>query len=234
MLHGMRYSFVFLALAAGLLRDCKAEHVWIVPEPIGSDGQVHVCPHGGSQPEHVPDLFKVKLWKITEANGCESVPLMNGKESLITCEGVSVPGATFALSHDCGVSFSGGAISRTVLHAKAYTSADPSTWRLLHRKRLLLEIASVRDRDAFTFTVNFNGHPVANPRISIRGSDGFVREVQGNSAGQVTCSLPQSGLYGLVTTYIDERPGMPGDQGFVKTRHFSTLTLPVEVIPQGR
>ncbi len=234
MLHQSLRVTVLFVLAAGLLRECRAEHLWIVPEPIGFDGRVHVCTHHGLQLDQVPHLLGIQLWRISGERGDESVQLAGGTESLVASEGVSDTGLTYMLSHDCGLSSIGVESSRTLLHAKAYTSADPSTWRPLPRKRLPLEILAARDREAFTFTVNFTGRPVANPRVTVHGPDGFQCESEGNSEGQVSCVLPQSGMYGLTTSFIDLRPGKIDGEEFSKTHHFSTLTLPVEVIPPGK
>lgn len=232
MFHKALRATVLFMLASGLLGECRAEHLWIVPEPIGFDGRVHVCTHHGL--DQVPHLLKIELWRISDVRGCESVQLAGGRKSLVASEGVGDPGLTYMLSHDCGLSSIGVASSRTLLHAKAYTSADPSTWRPLPRKRLPLEILPARDREAFTFTVNFTGRPVANPRVTVHGPDGFQCESEGNSEGQVSCVLPQSGMYGLTTSFIDLRPGKIDWEEFSKTHHFSTLTLPVEVIPPGK
>jgi hypothetical protein len=145
MLHKSLRAAVLFLLAAGLLCDCRAEHLWIVPEPIGFDGRVHVCTHHGLQLDQFPHLLKIQLWRISDVKGCESIQLADGRESLVASEGVSDRGSTYVLSHVCGLSLSGVESSRTLLHAKAYTSVDPSTWRPLRRKRLPLEIVSARD-----------------------------------------------------------------------------------------
>lgn len=224
-------AMVLLMLASGLQPVCRAEHLWIVPEPVGFDGRVHVYPCQGRHPDQIPHVFRIQLWRISDVKTCKSVELASEKESLISIDVANDPGAIYVLSHDCGVNSAGGEPNRTLLHAKSYTSADPSTWRPLRVKRLPLEIVPTRDRERFTFAVTFNGNPVANPMISVCGPDGFKCDVKGDAEGRVTCGLPQSGMYGLCTTLVDSQPGTIEGRRFSGTRHYSTLTVPVEVIP---
>lgn len=229
------HGIVFFALASAVFPECRADHLWIIPEPVGFDARVHVCINHEWQPDRLQRLSKAQLWRISDVKACKPVEVAIDEKSLIAKGLTDDPGSTYAMSYDCGVSFTDGEPNRVYLHAKSHTSADLSTWRTLcDAKRFPLEIVSTRDRNRFKFSVSFNGKSLAYPVVTVRGPDAFVREVQGDAQGQFSCELPQSGMYGICTTFVDSRPGDLGGQAFIETRHLSTLTLPIEVIPSRK
>lgn len=232
MYHKLLHGVVVFVMASAASPRCQADHLWIMPEPVGFDAKVHVYLNPGSQPDRLQRLHKARLWRISDLKSCSPVEFAIAEESLVANGLMDDPGSTYVMSHDCGVSFTGGKPNRIYLHAKLHTSADHSTWRPVGgAKRLPLEIVSTRDRDRFKFSVSFNGKSLAHPTVTVRGPDAFACEVHCDAQGQFTCEFPRSGMYGICTTFVDSNPSELGEQTFVETRHLSTLTLPIEVIP---
>ena len=231
LLHGI----VVFVMGLALLPECRAGHLWIIPEPAGFEAKVHVCIDHRWHPFQLQRLSRTQIWRMSDVRKCMPVEFAIAEKSLVADGLTNDPGSTYVMSLDCGVTSAGGEPNRICLHAKSHTSADHSTWRTVcDAKRLPLEIVSTRDRHRFKFSVSFNGKSLANPVVTVRGTDAFLHEVQGDEQGQVICELPQSGMYGISTAFVDSRPGEFGGQKFVETRHFSTLTLPIEVIPSRK
>ncbi|MDB5341626.1 MAG: hypothetical protein JWP89_3 [Schlesneria sp.] len=219
---------------AWLTSIASAQLVWLVPE---TDVDAKVCVHtAASAPLDGPDLDKlaaVQLWRICERRKVESVAISRDGNSVWVAATAEDSGSTYCLSLDCGVSPLAGESERTITHAKAQTSADPSTWRPFRdSKRLPLEIIPKLDRSKYGFTVLSFGRPQPNATVEVFGPDSCKLIGETDEDGCAFFDLPHSGLYGAWARSVDLTKHEFGERPYSRTTHLSTLTLPIEVVPR--
>ena len=227
-----------VALTAGVASQAAAHFLWLVPEAISVDAKVHVYFSDGAHPDR-PELLdkvaKVQVWRMTEQRKFESVAVTKGENSLCASGLPNDMGSTYGLSHDYGISSKSGDPKRIFFHAKAHTSADPATWKSVRdAKRLPLEIVPTREGMKYAFTVLSSGPPLAKATVTVTGPDSLKLTAETDEQGRAVFELPQSGLYGIWTKLVDPAKGELDGKPFVETRHLSTLSLPIEVIPSKK
>lgn len=228
-------TMLTMVVVLSVVSPAMAHFLWLVPEPVSANAKVHVYFSDGAHPDR-PELLdrvkSVRVWRLSGAKTFEAVEFSRTEDALCASLPANDSGSTYGLSHDYGISTKTGEPRRILFHAKAHTSADPSTWLAVRdAKRLPLEIVSARDGLKHVFTVMSNGQPLAKAGVTVTGPDSFKVTAETDDAGRVSFDLPQSGSYGLWTKLVDSSKGELDGKPFTQTTHLSTLTLPIEVIP---
>lgn len=92
--------------------------------------------------------------------------------------------------------------------------------------RLDLELVPV-SAGANTFTVVYQGQPVANAEVTLFSAEGWNRKFKAGADGRVTVLTPWAGQYVLEVTHLDKTPGEHAGRAHTSVRNVSTLTFTV-------
>jgi hypothetical protein len=227
-----RLTAVAMLSVTWMASYASGQTLWLAPE---SDGEMKVhCYFSGfeDRANFVDKVSITQVWRTNERERCEPVFLRNGGNSFWVCDQDEGLASTYWLSHDFGISEMDGVPERVFLHAKTHTSADPSTWRYVTKpKHFAIEIIPRREKFNHRFTVLSVGRPLAEAKVNMLGPDSFKQTGDTDENGEVTFELPQSGMYGLRVRSVHSQKGLVDGRSFVQTVHVSTLSLPLEVIP---
>ena len=226
---------VSILLLTAMVSPAASQTLWLASEWDG-EAKVHCyLTDVQNRTEWMNQVSATQVWRTNERRKCDPVILRKGGDSFSFSDRDEGDGSTYWLSHDFGVSTVKGKPERSLLHAKAHTSADPSTWRYVSKHRgLPVEIVPNRENLNHRFIVLVAGWPLAKATVDIIGPDSFHQSGHTNADGAVTFDLPQSGLYGLRVSSVHTEEGELNGRSFAQTVHVSTLTLPLEVMPDMR
>ena len=228
----LQIGLCLVALLLSETSDAAANGAWLIPDAMSNTTRLHICFSDNVQAALLDKMETMRVWRLMEQRKVEFVDVTRNESSICLDAITDDAGTTYGLTHDFGISSDAGGEKRVFLHAKAHTSADPSTWKSVRdAKRLPLEIVSLREGLKHAFVVLSDGRPLAEAVVCVNGPDAITLSAKTDDQGRVVFEFPQSGLYGVWTELVDPRSGELGGKGYMETRHRSTLTLPIEVIP---
>lgn len=226
---------VAMLLTTGMAPSATAQTLWLASESE-VETKIHCFLRGvEDRAELIDKISATRIWRTTERKKCEPLILNKAEDSLQLSAEDEGLGSTYWLSHDFGMSEVDGKADRIFLHAKAQTSADPSTWKHIgNHKHLPVEIVPKREQLQHRFTVYSMGRPLAKATVKIVGPDLFHHIGTADENGEVAFEMSQSGIYGLCVKSVVSENGKLNGRTFDQTVHVSTLTLPLEVVPVMR
>ncbi|QDU38988.1 Nickel uptake substrate-specific transmembrane region [Maioricimonas rarisocia] len=108
-------------------------------------------------------------------------------------------------------------------------SAHEDLHELSRAPHLALEIVPHNEGSEMELTVLWQGQPVANRMVFIRGPKQFRQNTKTDDEGRVRMNVADAGRYTIRTSVEEEVAGRDGDEEYSRIRHHGTLimTLPL-------
>ena len=222
----LRFALIAVSLACLCAKQVHAHFLWLVV-----DGAQVVQVHFGESAEpDDPDLLQ-RLGKL------QVTPIYkDGKETStgkpltlkLADDALSAPlpreaqAAVLVLQHKYGVIERQGSEFLLQYYAKTSpTAAAPAT------TQLPLDLQSQPGADACTFTVAWQGKPLAKAQVVILDPNGERQELVTDERGQVKVPVKAPGAYSIRTRHIESKSGEHDGKPYATIRHYSTLAITI-------
>lgn len=202
--------------------------IWIASGPQVKDGKVHIYFSEDASPDDPKFLEKISAAQLNQiASDGKSVVLKTAQDAdSLAAHATNADGSVFCLSHVYGVITRGPEPMLLKYYAKSQPSSNPQTWRAVGKEKLPLELVAQSNGVETTFTVLWQGAPLANTPVTVTGPGISTKlEVNSNDKGEASFPLKDAGLYSVRTKNSESTPGEAEGKKYAVVRHYTTLTL---------
>lgn len=111
-------------------------------------------------------------------------------------------------------------------YAKVYPGDVTDAAKLGASELLKLDIVPVVDGKQVTLNVTFEGKPVADAEVVVKGGGQKGDKLKTDAKGQVTVELTEAGFIELRARHIEAKAGKFEGKDYSEIRHYCTLTMP--------
>lgn len=111
-------------------------------------------------------------------------------------------------------------------YAKLYPGSIGDAAKLGATKQLRLDIVPVIDGKKLTLHVTWEGKPVADSEVVVKGPGLKGDKIKTDTQGLVSCDLADAGLLEIRARHIEAKSGKQDDKDYTEVRHYCTVTLP--------
>jgi hypothetical protein len=212
-----------------LVCPCHAHFLWV--KEITQDGQQKAYLFFGESPMdeayHIPEkLAKTKLWSRSADGKRHELALKNS-------EGDDRIGLVSPLKDDkspvleTSQQYGIYGTSLLVYHAKHVRGKSADEWNAGGTsKDLKLEIVPRVEGDNATFTVLWDGKPLAKSKVTVVIGEGEQEEKESGDDGTVQIELEGDGVVGVLANYVEEgKSGELDGKKYNGVMHYASLTF---------
>lgn len=232
---------LFRTLAAGLAATClmltataaHAHFLWLYSTKTDA-GKPVVYAHFGEagdvpEGEFVDRLSGLKVLHRGSAGDAKPLALTKGAEAweVGLPEGLDAkhPGVIIT-TKNWGVTGRGDTKFLLNYYAKVYPGEVTDAQKLGASEALKLDIVPVIEGKKVTLNVTFEGKPVADAEVVVKGAGQKGDKLKTDAKGQVTVELTEPGFVELRARHIEAKAGKFEDKDYSEVRHYCTLTMP--------
>ena len=106
-------------------------------------------------------------------------------------------------------------------------SSHDAMHELGRAEQMKLDLVAHEHGDAIEFKLLWNGQPVADRMVFIRGPKGFRQNLRTDARGEIEVPRPASGTLTLRSSVEEQTPGEEDGEAYEFVRHNITLVMPV-------
>jgi uncharacterized GH25 family protein len=235
----IRASLIFFGLA-GLTTTlpAAAHYIWIEQDDVHQT-RLFFGEYQDKEREKSPgrlDEIKAPQAWLVDANG-KRQPLEATRRADHFDLGVARHGAAPVIAEELGYEVKDWTKhGHGVVKPMFYARFIPAVVASLGKPELMLDIlhTSFDGNSSKTFTVYFDGTPLANTKVKIHAPDFSTSEQVTDESGKVSFPTPWTGEYVLEVIHLEKRPGQFQGQKFEAFRHRATLTFNLPESPRGK
>ncbi|PHQ33206.1 hypothetical protein CEE69_22235 [Rhodopirellula bahusiensis] len=126
--------------------------------------------------------------------------------------------------------------TKVLLHyyARALSVASHDAMHELGRaEQMDLDLVPHDEGDQFEFTLLWQGEPVADRMVFVRGANGYRKNIKTDASGRIELQRPSMGDLTLRSSVEFSTPGEEAGERYEKARHNITLVLPKNAPADG-
>jgi N-acetylneuraminic acid mutarotase/uncharacterized GH25 family protein len=236
MLRILSVTCCFLGLTAV---DARAHFLWLAPVSSAEGVTVQAYFSEDAYPDNPALLQKMAALQARTLSAGQPPAELKFELTETTLHSPTVPASQFSqqlvlASFDYGVVTKGPATFRLKYYAKCGPPLGAACWNKVETASLQpLDVAAARQGDRIELLVRFAGEPVADAEvhISCEGLDDL--SLQTDALGRCEFLAPRAGRYSVRARHIEAVSGVLDGKEFPETRHYSTLTLDLAMVPQS-
>jgi hypothetical protein len=226
-------AFLVAAVVCLSASSAHAHFLWLYSTKTDA-GQPVVYAHFGEEgddpeAEFVDRLEGLKVSHRGTSGEAKSVTLKKGAEAwevpLPADLDTKHPGVIIT-TKNWGVTDRGDTKFLLNYYAKVYPGDITDAQKLGASEPLKLDIVPVVDGKKVTLNVTFEGKPVADAEVVVKGGGQKGDKLKTDAKGQVTVELSEPGFVSLRARHIEAKPGKFEDKDYSEVRHYVTLTMP--------
>lgn len=192
--------------------------------------QAHFSEAGDDpEPELLKRLEGLQVWHRPAAGEIQSLTVKSSPENIEVTLPAKLdaehPGV-LVTEKNFGVSGRGDVKFLLQYYAKLYPGSLADAAKLGPTERLRLDIVPVIEGKKLTLNVTWEGKPVADSEVVVKGAGLKGDKVKTDAKGQVSFDLGEAGLVELRARHIENKAGKLEDKEYTEVRNYCTVTFP--------
>lgn len=226
----MRTCFSWLLSSLALLAiasSAQAHFLWVVADPASGEAKVYFSED--AEPDDPALLSRLKDLKLVllEGRDKQTEAAATKKEDAL----VAPLGKAYAvtMSHPYGVMERGGEKFLLVYHGSTQVSPVAADWKRVGGEKTMFEIVPSSKEGRLVLTVTWQGKPLADAQIVATGAGHSKLEGKTDAEGKFVVAPKQAGLIAVRAKHVETKSGKLEDKAYDSVRHWTTLTVPVNV-----
>lgn len=211
----------------------QAHFLWLLQAKSASGTPVVQAHFSEAADDPEPELLKrldgLQVWYRPTTGDLQALTVKPTPEALEIALPAQIdaqhPGVVLT-EKNFGVSGRGDVKFLLQYYAKLYPGSVTDAAQLGATKQLRLDIVPVIDGQKLKLHVTWEGKPVADSEVVVKGPGLKGDKIKTDAQGLVAVDLAEAGLLEIRARHIEARGGKLDDKEYTEVRHYCTVTLP--------